>query len=64
MLGPEVRDLCTYIGGWGWVTGLLMGGESLRAVMASGISKAAGALVGGWVLGWLSERAGVTWGWS
>lgn len=46
MLGPEVRDLCTYIGGWGWVTGLLMGGESLRAVMASGISKAAGVLVG------------------
>ena len=41
-----------------------MGGESLRAVMASGISKAAGALVGGWVLGWLSERAGVTWGWG
>lgn len=46
MLRPEVRDLWMYIGGWGWVTQLLMGGESLRAVMASGISKAAGVLVG------------------
>ena len=45
MLGPEVRDLWTYIGGWGWVTGLLMGEESLQAVMGSRISKAAGVLV-------------------
>lgn len=57
MLGPEVRDLWTYIGGQGWVTGLLMGGESLWAIVTSGISKAASVLVGevgswgGWLKG-------------
>ena len=60
VLGPEVRDLWTYTGGWGWVTGLLMGEESLQAVMGSRISKAAGVLVGE-VESWGGCLKGLVW---